>query len=273
MKTTCCSPRMMLTSLRTSGLLAVRLLLLLGILITAIPMPADAQIFAPPSRGMPGRREGGGTRGCWGTDAANAAQISLTALVPAQNFGYTLDPYPSFFVYVPEAFAERAVAAEFYLSDAERNVVYHANYQVFNRSGVIRIDLPPDGNLAPLAVGQDYNWSFALICNPDDPSANLVVESWIQRIEPTAQLQADLQTTDPQAVPDLMARQGIWYNTLTSLTELSGAGDRFTQVQRWQTLLNSVDLPQVAQELTPDSFTILMPTTPSGQAVSELPIP
>lgn len=270
MKTTCCSPSIMLTSLRRSSLLAVRLLLLCGILITSIPMPADAQIFAPPSRGMPGRREGGGTRGCWGTDAVNASQISLTALVPAQNFGYTLDPYPSFFVYVPEAFAERAVAAEFYLSDAARTVVYHANYQVSDRSGVIRIDLPSHGNLAPLAVGQDYNWSFTLICNPEDPSANLVVESWIQRIEPAVVFQAELETTDPQAVPDLLARQGIWYNTLTSLDGLSASSDRLTQVQRWQTLLNSVGLSQMSQQLTPDSFTTLMPTVPAGQAVSEV---
>jgi len=249
---------MPLALLRSSGLLAIRCLLLGGLLLSAIPMPAEAQ-FIPPDRGMPGRREGGGTRGCWGVDPATMNRSSLTALAPAQNFGYTLDAYPSFFVYIPPSFADTAVAATFTLQDAEDNLIYEANYQVSNRSGIIRIDLPHQANLQPLTVGQDYNWSFTLVCNQEDPSANLVVDSWIQRIEPTTQLQTDLDAADAGGDVEVLASQGIWYNTLTQLAAVEDGGDRQTVLSQWQTLLNSVNLTTLAEELNVDALTFLSP--------------
>lgn len=253
-----------LVSFRYSGRLAVRLLLLMGLLVSAMPMPADAQIFEPPNRGMPGRREGGGTRGCWG----NPGDRQLAALVPAQNFGYTLDAYPSFFVYVPDGFAGEAVVAEFLLADAEDEPIYATSYRVIPRTGMVRIDLPKTANLPPLEVGKDYNWQLTLLCDADDVSNGLTVGGWIQRIEPSAELQAELQAATPEQRPDVLARRGIWYDTLISLAALeplptSQENDaQFSSwISRWQTLLNSVDLATVATDLSPETLSPILSTT------------
>lgn len=235
-------------------------MLLTGLLLSAIPMPAHAQGFNPPDRGMPARREGGGTRGCWGADPNNISRSSLTALAPQQNFSYTIEGYPSFFVYVPESLAKDAVAAEFMLQDTEENVIYTATYQVSgDRHGIFRVDLPRTASLSPLTVGQDYNWSFTLICNPSDPSANLVVDSWIQRIQPTAELQSQLASTPINEIPNFLASQGLWYDTLTQLANLAPRSDRSTLLTRWQTLLDEVELDTVVEELTTDDLAPIGP--------------
>ena len=224
------------------------LTLVLGLVISAVPMPVSAQAFIPPNRGMPGRREGGGTRGCWGSTTTNFS-TKLTALVPAQNFGYTLDEYPSFFIYVPEFFAEKAIAAEFILSTADDEVVYQVIYETTVTDGLVKITLPADANVAPLALGQDYQWSFSLICNRDDRSADLVVDSWIQRIEPSADLATQLASASSQERPRILAEAGIWYSSLASLVALAEPEGRIGNVPGWETLLDSVGLLAIAQDL------------------------
>lgn len=216
-------------------------------LCVIIPTVALAQ-YVPPDRGLPGRREGGGTRGCWRTDTS-AEATRLTAVVPSQNFAYTLDPFPTFFVYVPEGYARNAAMAEFVLSDRQDNELYRATFQTSNTFGVIRLTLPAGANLPPLQVGQDYHWSFALVCNPNDRSADIVVDSWIQRIEPSPELQGAIAQANPQEKPAIYARAGIWYNALNSLAELRSASesDR-TGDREWIALLNSVGLDQTVRE-------------------------
>jgi len=228
------------------------LTLALGLLISAVPMPVLAQTFIPPNRGMPGRREGGGTRGCWGNTTTNFS-TRLTALVPAQNFGYTLDEYPSFFIYVPDFFAEKAIAAEFILSTADDEVVYQVIYETTVTDGLVKITLPADANVAPLELGQDYNWSFSLICNQDDRSADLVVDSWIQRIEPSANLVAQLEGASSEDRPGLLAEAGIWYSSLDSLVALAEPQGRISNVPGWGALLDSVGLSAIAQHLTTET--------------------
>jgi len=241
-----------LTALRR----VVRVGLAASLLVSALPLAALAIEFVPPNRGMPGRREGGGTRGCWGNLSSTPTNSRLTALVPAETFGYTLEASPSFFVYIPDFFAEKAVAAQFELVDEAGNRLYSATYQASEQSGLIRIDLPEDANFAGLEVGEDYNWAFSLVCDLEDPSGNLVVDSWIQRIEPDEALVATIQATPPDQLPELYAQEGIWHDTLTSLADLAEEGAS-TDPQRWYTLLDAVGLGVVAQELIPEPVSIL----------------
>lgn len=218
--------------------------------LSILPTASLAQTFIPPARGMPGRREGGGTRGCW--EVTNGAfSTRLTALVPTQNFGYTLDDYPAFFVYIPEAYAETAVGAEFILESMEGDRLYQVAYETAGVAGMVKIALPADANVAPLEVGQDYHWSFSLICNPNDRSSDLVVDSWIQRIEPDSALAAQIEATSADALPNLFAEAGIWYDSIGSLADLDA------DTSRWQALLDSVNLSDVARSLSPEPLTMV----------------
>lgn len=251
-------------TLRHVGLSVLRLGLAASLLVSAMPLAAIAlefmppeYEFVPPNRGIPGRREGGGTRGCWGNPSNSLTASRLTALVPSDTFGYTLEATPSFFIYIPSFFAEKAVAAEFELVNAAGDRIYQATYQTSQQSGLIRINLPDDANFAGLTVGEDYNWAFSLVCDLDDPSGNLVVDSWVRRIEPDAALADRLPTAAPTEIPALYAQSGIWYDMLTSLADLSAGGDRLANLDRWQTLLEAVELEAVAQELAPDPVGVL----------------
>jgi hypothetical protein len=210
-------------------------------------MAAIAQEYVPPNRGIPGRREGGGTRGCWSSATSIPLDLPLTALVPQQNIGYTLVGYPTFYLYVPQFYAEQATAAEFVLSDVDGNEVYKTTFQTNDTAGIISLSLPESANLPPLEVGKDYHWSFSLVCDVSDRSADVVVDSWIQRIEPDAQLSAALQTTPPAQLPNLYARSGIWYDALTSVVQLRQQPEQDVPAAQWETLLNSVELDDVAR--------------------------
>ncbi|GAB4472121.1 MAG: hypothetical protein OHK0037_31780 [Elainellaceae cyanobacterium] len=219
----------------------------LGIALGSFPVAALAQDYVPPNRGLPGRREGGGTRGCWTSN--NPGQNRLTAIVPAQNLGYTLSEYPTLFVYVPASYAEKAAAAELILTDDQDNEIYRATFSTGNQSGILRISLPAEANMAPLEIGRDYHWSFALVCDPNDPSGNLVVDSWIQRVQPSAELSAAIATASPADLPALYAQSGIWYEAIASLADPYRQPTDETIVAQWQNLLNSVGLGSIASEL------------------------
>jgi Domain of Unknown Function (DUF928) len=241
--------------------LGLSLALLMNSLPLALLTPtASAQEYIPPDRGIPGRRQGAGTRGCWDvaatpeSSAALAAAISAaddaelpTALVPSQNFGYTLSAYPSFFFYIPSLYAGRSISADFTLVDDQGQEVYSTTFQTNNSSGVIRLSLPTTANVAPLEVGKDYHWVFGLTCNLTDRSADRVMDGVIQRIAPSADLQAMLQAATPTELPALYARAGVWYDAVASVANLRSQADP-TFPQQWQALLNSVDLGYIRDE-------------------------
>lgn len=231
---------------------AAHFLFALSLTVGGFPLTALAQSYVPPNWGLPGRREGGATRGCWQNTTAQSTTTQptttqppiapITAIVPETNTGYTLSPYPTFFVYVSQPYAEQAVAAEFVLLDEEQQEVYRSTFQTSDTAGVLSLTLPSHANLAPLEVGKTYHWAFALVCNLDDRSGDLVVDSWIQRVEPTGELAATLQTAPPEQLPSIYAQAGIWYEALTSLSQLRYQPGVAMPTSQWQNLLNSVDL-------------------------------
>lgn len=226
----------------------------LGLVLGGFPLRAIAQEYNPPDVGLPGRREGGGTRGCWNELATtNSTQTSSqssveelpTALTPAENLGYTTSERPTFFFYIPQLYAEKAVAADFMLVDEQGNEVYSTTFQPSHTANVISVTLPADSG-STLESGKPYQWSFGLTCNLDDRSGDRVMDGWIQRIEPTAALETALANAAPAELPGLYAQSGIWYDALTSLVALHATPASQITTQ-WSNLLNSVGLGHIAE--------------------------
>ncbi|MBF2003731.1 MAG: DUF928 domain-containing protein [Synechococcales cyanobacterium C42_A2020_086] len=234
------------------GLYGVRLGVLLGVLLgtlgpAVMPVPGAAQDYVPPGRGLPGRREGGGTRGaCLPAQSPQPNSLPLTAMIPNTNFGLTIAEYPTLFWYVPE---NSAAAAEFILLDHTGTEVYQTVVPIAPQPGVIRLQLPRDGSLPPLTVGKDYQWFFALICDPLDRSADVLTEGWIQRVEPSAALVNQLAAAAPETQPTIYARSGIWYEAIATLATLRYAQPDNTELaSQWQSLLQSVGLGELANQ-------------------------
>jgi hypothetical protein len=97
-------------------------------------------------------------------------------------------------------------------------------------------------------VGQQYSWGFAIVCNADEPSGNMLTEGWVQRVAPSSAFKAKLAAT-PSALERarLYAEEGYWHDATTQLLELRRAqpNDR-ALAQTWTSFLESVSLLPLA---------------------------
>jgi hypothetical protein len=208
--------------------------LLLGLGITVMPLMAIAAIaeFKPPKRGMPGKREGGGTRGA-----------SLTALLPKTNFGLTTAAYPRFFWYVPKAGNLKYVEFTLFEGDIkipDRILVYKTTFTITGEPGIVSLTLPSDAGIPPLTVGKDYHWSVKLFGDLTTPQKGVKVDGWVQRINVPPSLAKQLATADLKTRTTLYADSGLWFDTLTALAEARCAFPADPSLKEtWTTLLKT----------------------------------
>ncbi|MGD1804307.1 DUF928 domain-containing protein [Dapis sp. BLCC M126] len=173
-----------------------------------------------------------------------------TVLIPETNIGLTLAEYPKFFVYFPTEDGECGYPyqpAEFELWDEAGNIVYVTELKRPDARSIIRINLPDDGSISPLAVGKKYAWRVSIVIDNWDRSADLYLDGWIKRIETTPTLLQQLKTTTPDNHPKVYAEAGIWHETLDSLATLHQSNpNNSTFITQWQDILKSVGLETVA---------------------------
>jgi Domain of Unknown Function (DUF928) len=210
---------------------------------------ASAQKFVPKSRGIPGRREGGGTRGAC-TDQAR----QLTAIVPME-MGETVSEYPSFSWALPET---EATSAEFILIDPTTNTeIYQTSFPITGQAGIITIAIPKETTIRPLTIGKTYKWQFAVVCDkPEssiesmgDNSHNATTEGMIRRVEISNVLQQQLKGKSPAEQAGIYAREGIWFDAAQIYTQLQREQPNNPNVQQaWRVFLESVELNHVARE-------------------------
>jgi hypothetical protein len=199
-----------------------------------------AEGFSPPDgRGMPGRREGGGTRG-----GLIIEGTPPTALVPASNVGTTLAEHPTLYFYVPTETA--GLNTEVILLDNDGNTVYQTSTLLPSEEGIVSLSLPPDVTLEPEHL---YQWIFSVVVSEDDPSANIILSGWIRRIAETPELAQQLAAIAPSEHPTIYADAGLWYEALNSLAELRRNDPDNAAVElQWSALLESVELGAITSK-------------------------
>ena len=207
--------------------------------------------FQPPEQGVPGRREGGGTRGleCTATNA-------LTALIPQSTMGQTISAKPTFFYYLPVAIDK---IVQFELADETDKTVYKKSFRmVTSRAGIVSISLGSDGNSPALEVGKNYQWYFTIKCNPKNYRDEVLVSGWINRtaVAPTVKTELD-RSPDSRAKLSIFAQQGLWYSYLATLAQLRVESPSDASLAlKWSELLSSVELRKIAQQpLVPSQLT------------------
>jgi len=198
--------------------------------------------FKPPDVTAPANRQGGTHRG----NKLCPAGLSITPLVPPTNIGLTLTDSPTIFVYIPNTSPEIEFTL---LNEKEDKVVYEKTFKL-DKSGIVGVSIPATvDNNKSLEVGKRYVWSFSMVCDPEDRSADSVVKGFVQRIEPQATLKNDLANPDPMTRLNVYAKNGIWYETLATLAQMrrQTPGDaRLTA--KWTQLLQSQGLESVAAQ-------------------------
>lgn len=204
--------------------------------VAGIPIAALAQTYVPPDRGLPGRREGGGTRG-----ACVTSQPSLTALIPQTNYGLTTQTAPTLLWYIPTT---TATLAEFELRNQQDQVLYTRQIPMTGQTGIIQIHLVS----GQLEVGQLYHWNFVLVCDLQDRSGDVMTEGWIERTDPDTALTNQLQRASSEEQALLYAKAGIWYDALSTLADLQTSQPNQPLSPSWIELLTEVSLKVLADK-------------------------
>nr|AAA21549.1 ORF2 [Nostoc sp. PCC 7120 = FACHB-418] len=211
----------------------------------------------PPDRGLPGNRGEGASRG-----DCTALDLPLTALVPSyeqrlnqgagettitQVWGLTSVEQPSFWFYVP--YNQSSIQAiEFVLKTDQNNAVpkiyqypqylewFECNYKDY---GFLETNKP-------------YHWFFKVrvVCNPNQSATLDYVEGWVQRVNLDAALRDEFKQLLPQEQASIYAKNGIWYDALTTLAELLLTGSQHLGVaEDWKNLLKVIKLEKMSTKL------------------------
>jgi len=228
----------------------------------------------PPDRGAPALRRGGAARGDSIFEQLSPGQVTpsrrgglplgdrscrlviqepLTALMPVTEeadgtqlrWGLTTKEHPTFWFYVP--YESKSIrSAKFSLRNQAKQTVYETPITLTGTPGVISISLP--STAPPLEINEWYqSYLFVDIsCAPDAPLEKDYAQGWVKRQELTPALKSELdQATTPRQRAILYAKDGIWYEAVTTLAEVRRTDSKD---DAWTKLLQSVGLDAIASE-------------------------
>ena len=196
--------------------------------------------FQPPEQGVPGRREGGGTRGL-------VCPSAITALIPQSTMGKTISAKPTFFYYLPAALDK---TVQFELADERDKTIYKKSFRmVTSRAGIVSVSLGSDDNSPALEVGKNYQWYFTVKCNPKNYQDQVLVSGWINRTQVSPKVQTELDRSPGSAKLRIFAQQGFWYEYLATLAQLRIESPSDASLAlKWSEVLSSVELGKIARE-------------------------
>lgn len=205
----------------------------------------EAFVYVPPTppadQGAPlGRQQGGASRGSCNDYAG------LTALVPEEPDGMikgltTVDE-PTLMFYVPVALSPET-KVELVVQDQDDEYVTRRRLDLQTDSaGIVPVKLKRLRK--ELEVGQDYQWTLSIYCDPSRKSASVYVQGLLGRASDDAFRMEQMPSFERAAQ---YARQGIWFESLTLLAQLrQSEPNNLTVAQAWYDLLQQVELGSVA---------------------------
>jgi hypothetical protein len=114
-----------------------------------------------------------------------------------------------------------------------------------NEGGIVSLTLPSE---APaLEMQKNYHWSFVLACENPPRADSPRVEGWITRTEGNTTAMGELPPEASLEVASQYGREGIWYDTLSTLAELRRSQpDRYTAA--WDNFLSENGLEAIANQ-------------------------
>jgi hypothetical protein len=200
--------------------------------------PTATAAYRLPAVGKPRRRIGGGRRG------PGDPLPELWALVP-EHVAQTTSEHPSLFWYLSDT-TPGSVAFELALID-EGSVepIVDVRLPAPSAKGLQRIDLRAQG--VSLRPRQEYQWSLALVVDPERRSRDVVATGWIERVPAPDSLDERLAAAGPEGAAGVYAESGLWYDALAAIWELGQRSPADAEAQRQlDALLAQVGLPRVA---------------------------
>ena len=188
----------------------------------------------PPNPSAPSDRgyTAGTRNGCAGNE-----QAALTAIAPHSYVGRTTSTRPTLTWFVPDQKQYPLELSVVGSSTKRTTPIVKESVSGFGHWTI--------SEEQSLAKNQKYRWQVVLICNPNRPSASLVVEAEIEVVETPPELARALAAvSDPVMRSQLYAEAGFWYDALAEVITLEDVIARDTAIG----LLNALSTQELAQE-------------------------
>lgn len=197
---------------------------------------ADLPAYRPPRRGAPAARVGGGTRGPGDATA-------YIAVITPPHTAYTAQAQPTLYWYLSSAVTTRFEFA--LISDADVQPMIDSTRNESLQSGIHRLSLSDFG--VTLEPGKSYQWSIAVVLDPDQRSSDILSSGRIRYEKTSSELEQRLQQATPEQAVRIYAETGYWYDAIATLSELIEHNPEDTGLVRQRiALLQQADLPVVS---------------------------
>ncbi|MEM7064323.1 MAG: DUF928 domain-containing protein [Cyanobacteria bacterium P01_B01_bin.77] len=217
------------------------LAIFLGLLCSSPVVTQAADDNEQVHQGLPGRRISGASRLPSSACAQDAGP--LVAIVPETNLGTTAVAEPILWLSVPDVASAKQL--EFYLFDAQDEIIYQTSFTVEPSTELVGLDLGTMTHAPKLEVDRRYRWAASIVCNPNNRSENISVEGWVDRVEASNS-----------------GSTRLWYDHLGLLVEeLQSYPHNQDVLSQWHTLMASARLDQIVPlSVDADSVEITLPT-------------
>ena len=242
-------PRTLLTTL----LVTVSIQLVLAGALFADSTPANtakdtgqaspALIYKPPLRGAPRTRVGGGTRGA-------GDNLPVLSVLAPDHTGLTTTAQPTLYWYLSRPTAVHLEVS--LITDDKIEPILEINQSAPQTAGIHSLSLADKG--ISLEPGVMYQWSVALVPDPQQRSRDIMASGTIQRVPPDASLARKLSAAPTVDRSQIYLEAGMWYDGLDALNaQIDAHPQNMALLAQRVSLLNQIGLTRLTGQLMPDS--------------------
>jgi uncharacterized protein DUF928 len=209
----------------------------IAVLLLSTPLflfAADATfpVYSPPSRGAPGGRIGGGTRG--------GQNVFVLSVLAPDHSAFTTTEQPSLYWFISKP---TSLPVELTVMDPQGiKPILETQLSSPTKAGIQRVRLA-DYNVH-LAPGAAYRWFVAVVPDADRRSKDILAGGAIERVNLQEDVKAKVAKASDKDLPFVYAQAGIWYDALKSISDLIDAAPQNQDLHNQRAaLLKQVGLP------------------------------
>ena len=194
-----------------------------------------APVYKPPTRGAPGGRLGGGTRG-------REQTFTLSVLAPTHT-GLTVQEQPVLYWYLSKPLTS---AIEFTVIGDGIKPITETTLKPPFEAGVQRLRLADFG--VHLSPGKQYRWFVALVVDPKRRSKDILAGGSIERSEFSQSGTGKLSRAGKEEAARIYAEEGFWYDAVAAITELIEKAPKDISLREQRaSLLQQVGLSEISE--------------------------
>lgn len=200
---------------------------------------ATAAKFRPPVTGAPATRVGGATRG------PEEDSLRVTVIAP-ETTAWASTSQPTLYWYASGPVRARI---EVVLIEAQGETpLLDSTVDATAQPGLQAIELERYG--VHLVPGQEYEWSVAVVQDPEAPSRDIVSSGTVVYQPLPSDLERTLSASPESELYEVYAGHGYWFDAVDDLARRLRSGGATGAEAELGGLLREVALPEVAEALS-----------------------